>query len=428
MIKILQLNESKELIDKILKRALLFDENIEKAVKGIIEEVSKNGDQAVRNFTEKFDQVLMDRFEVTEDEIAEAFKNTSAELVESLTKAKENIEAYHIKQKLESYELKTDETFLQQKVMPLNCVGVYVPGGKASYPSTVLMNCIPAKIAGVNEVVIVTPPNKSGKIKDSIIVAAKLCGVNKIYKVGGAQAVAAITFGTETFPKVDKIVGPGNIFVAMAKKQVSGIVGIDMIAGPTEIVILADETANPKFIAADLLAQAEHDEMASSILITTSTTVAEQVAIEVEMLTLTMPRKDIIEPSLKNYGAIIVTEKITKAIDLVNELAPEHVEVMTIKPFEVVEKIINAGGVFIGDYTPESVGDYYGGTNHTLPTSGTARFSSPLSVTDFQKKMSIVYYSKKALKEAKEHIERIAEEEELFAHGYAATVRFEGDK
>ncbi|MGM9987403.1 MAG: histidinol dehydrogenase [Bacillaceae bacterium] len=428
MLRILKTNKRDEILTKIIHRGVLPTKEVEKTVREIIEHVKEAGNEAVFQYTKQFDGVAVENTLVTEQEYEQAFANTSPQLMEALKGAKANIEAYHQNQYQQGFTLDKEDSVLRQLITPIERVGVYVPGGKAAYPSTVLMNVIPAVIAGVREIIMITPPNKDGKIKDSILVAAKLAGVTSVYKMGGAQGIAALAYGTETIHHVDKIVGPGNMYVAMAKKLVSGDVGIDMIAGPTEVVIIADDTANPIYVAADLLAQAEHDEMASSVVVTDSSLLAEKIVVEVERLLSEMPRKDIIEKALENYGAVIVTNDLEEALLVVNQMAPEHVEIMTRDPFKVYPRIKHAGAIFLGDYTPESVGDYYAGTNHTLPTNRTARFSSPLNVNDFQKKTSVVYYSKEALQKARAHIEQLAQEEELYAHGHAVSVRFKGDE
>ncbi|MFD4704122.1 histidinol dehydrogenase [Gottfriedia sp. NPDC058432] len=425
--EILSINHKSEKLESIINRTNLPTVEITKSVEKILLNVKENGDEAIRRYSLIYDEVKLNSFEVSEDEFNEALEQTDKSLVNALIEAKKNIEAYHEKQLQDGYKINDKNSYVQQLINPIERVGVYIPGGKAAYPSTVLMNVIPAKIAGVNEIVIVTPPNKEGKIKASILVAAKLAGVTKVLKIGGAQAIGALAYGTESIEKVDKIVGPGNIYVALAKKSVSGIVGIDMVAGPTEVVILADETANPRFITADLMAQAEHDEMASSIVITNSEEFAQKIQQEIPNLLEEQPRKEIIKSSFENYGAIIVVKTIEEGIELVNKLAPEHLELMIKNPESIVHKVKNAGAIFLGDYTPEPVGDYFAGTNHTLPTSGTARFTSPLNVNDFQKKTSVVYYNKAALSEARKHIEVIAEEEGLFGHGKAISIRFEED-
>lgn len=427
MLEILSINHKSEKLESIINRTNLPTVEITKSVEKILLNVKENGDEAVRQYSLIYDEVKLKSFEVSEAEFNEALEQTDENLINALIEAKKNIETYHEKQLQDGYKINEKNSYVQQLINPIERVGVYIPGGKAAYPSTVLMNVIPAKIAGVNEIVIVTPPNKEGKIKSSILVAAKLAGVTKVLKIGGAQAIGTLAYGTETIEKVDKIVGPGNIYVALAKKSVSGIVGIDMVAGPTEVVILADETANPRFIAADLMAQAEHDEMASSIVITDSEEFAQRIQQEIPNLLEEQPRKEIIQSSFENYGAIIVVKTIDEGIELVNKLAPEHLELMIKNPESIVHKIKNAGAIFLGDYTPEPVGDYFAGTNHTLPTSGTARFTSPLNVNDFQKKTSVVYYNKAALSEARKHIEIIAEEEGLFGHGKAISIRFEED-
>ncbi|PGL67920.1 histidinol dehydrogenase [Bacillus sp. AFS055030] len=427
MLEILSINQKSEKLESIINRTNLPTVEITKSVEKILLNVKENGDEAVRQYSLIYDEVKLKSFEVSEDEFNEALKQTDENLINALIEAKKNIETYHEKQLQDGYKINEKNSYVQQIINPIERVGVYIPGGKAAYPSTVLMNVIPAKIAGVNEIVIITPPNKEGKIKPSILVAAKLAGVTKVLKIGGAQAIGALAYGTETIEKVDKIVGPGNIYVALAKKSVSGIVGIDMVAGPTEVVILADETANPRFIAADLMAQAEHDEMASSIVITNSEEFAQKIQQEIPNLLDEQPRKEIIKSSFENYGAIIVVQTIEEGIELINKLAPEHLELMIKKPESIVHKVKNAGAIFLGDYTPEPVGDYFAGTNHTLPTSGTARFTSPLNVNDFQKKTSVVYYNKAALSEARKHIELIAEEEGLYGHGKAISIRFEED-
>ncbi|PGM54683.1 histidinol dehydrogenase [Bacillus sp. AFS053548] len=427
MLEILSINHKSEKLESIINRTNLPTVEITKSVEKILLNVKENGNEAICQYSLIYDEVKLKSFEVSEDEFNEALEQTDENLVNALIEAMKNIETYHEKQLQDGYKINEKNSYVQQLINPIERVGVYIPGGKAAYPSTVLMNVIPAKIAGVNEIVIVTPPNKEGKIKPSILVAAKLAGVTKVLKIGGAQAIGALAYGTETIEKVDKIVGPGNIYVALAKKSVSDIVGIDMVAGPTEVVILADETANPRFIAADLMAQAEHDEMASSIVITNSEEFAQKIQQEIPNLLEEQPRKEIIKSSFENYGAIIVVKTIEEGIELVNKLAPEHLELMIKNPESTVHKVKNAGAIFLGDYTPEPVGDYFAGTNHTLPTSGTARFTSPLNVNDFQKKTSVVYYNKVALSVARKHIELIAEEEGLFGHGKAISIRFEED-
>ena len=390
--------------------------------------VREKRDEAIFEYTLKFDGATIDQDNicVTEEEIKEAYEQVDPKLLDVIRKALVNIRDYHAKQKQYSW-FDSDESgiILGQKVTPLKTVGVYVPGGKAVYPSSVLMNVIPAKVAGVSNIIMTTPCGKDGKVYPSTLVAAKEAGVDAIYKVGGAQAIAALAFGTESIPKVDKIVGPGNIYVALAKKAVFGYVSIDSIAGPSEIMVLADETANPRFVAADLLSQAEHDEMASAILVTTSETLAEQVSVEVDKFVATLSRKEIIRKSLDNYGYILVADTMQDAIDTVNEIASEHLELVTKNPFETMTKIRNAGAIFIGEYSSEPLGDYFAGPNHVLPTNGTAKFFSPLSVDDFIKKSSIISYSREALEPVYKDIVQFAECEKLTAHANSIRVRFE---
>ena len=394
----------------------------------IIQNVREKRDEAIFEYTLKFDgaTINQDNIRVTEEEIKEAYEQVDPKLLDVIRKALVNIRDYHAKQKQYSW-FDSDESgiILGQKVTPLKTVGVYVPGGKAVYPSSVLMNVIPAKVAGVSNIIMTTPCGKDGKVYPSTLVAAKEAGVDAIYKVGGAQAIAALAFGTASIPKVDKIVGPGNIYVALAKKAVFGYVSIDSIAGPSEIMVLADETANPRFVAADLLSQAEHDEMASAILVTTSETLAEQVSVEVDKFVATLSRKEIIQKSLDNYGYILVADTMQDAIDTVNEIASEHLELVTKNPFETMTKIRNAGAIFIGEYSSEPLGDYFAGPNHVLPTNGTAKFFSPLSVDDFIKKSSIISYSREALEPVYKDIVQFAECEKLTAHANSIRVRFE---
>ncbi|WP_312668094.1 histidinol dehydrogenase [Tissierella praeacuta] len=419
-------SDRKEILKRLLSRSKLEIDEINSIVKDILSNTRMKKDKALREYTEKFDGVLLEDFLVSEEEMENALKNINRELKEDLIKAAENIKNYHEKQLRKSYFLKEDKNIvLGQIISPLEKVGIYVPGGSASYPSTVLMNALPAKIAGVNEITMISPPNKYGKIKDSILVAAFIAGVNKIYKIGGAQGIAALAFGTETVGKVDKITGPGNIYVTLAKKQVSGYVGIDMLAGPSEIMIIADQWANPKYIAADLISQAEHDKMSASILVTDYEPIIDKVLLELELQIPSLERKDIIKKSLEDYGIIILTESLEESIEVVNEIAPEHLEILTENPFEIYSNIKNAGAIFLGEYSPEPVGDYFAGTNHTLPTSSTSRFSSSLSVDDFIKKTSLIYYSKEALLESKDSIIRIAEEEGLRGHANSVKIRFE---
>ncbi|WP_423408174.1 histidinol dehydrogenase [Heyndrickxia sp. MSNUG] len=394
------------------------------AVQEIIAAVRKTGDQAVKAFTEKFDSVSLDDFLVTQDEIAEAYKSVSQKLVDIITEAAANIRTYHEKQLRPSW-MTTEEngTMLGQKVTPLDSVGVYVPGGTAAYPSSVLMNVIPAKTAGVERIVMVSPPDRDGKLPAGVLVAADIAGVKEIYKIGGAQAIAALAYGTETIKPVDKITGPGNIFVALAKREVFGDVAIDMIAGPSEIGILADDTASAEEVAADLLSQAEHDPRACAILVTTSPSLAEDVQTEVERQLAQLPRKEIAEAAIKDYGAIYVASDMDEAIGAINQLAPEHLEIVTENAIELLGKIKHAGAIFLGRYSSEPVGDYFAGPNHVLPTNGTARFSSPLSVEDFQKKSSIILYSEKAMKENGAKIAEFARLEGLEAHARAVETR-----
>jgi len=424
MLQIIYGNKASAELAKILNRAISETTEIEKATKDILAAVKTEGDVAIRRYTNMFDGADINDFEVTPCEFDTAFAEIDDQLIEALEAAKLNIETYHQKQLQEGYEIVDEQKMLKQIVSSVERAGVYVPGGKAAYPSTVLMNVIPAKIAGVEDITMVTPPDKNGKIKSSLLVAAKLVGVTRVLKMGGAQSVAALAYGTETVANVDKIVGPGNAYVAMAKNLVSGIVGIDMIAGPSEVVILADASANPKYIVADLMAQAEHDEMASGIVITTSEKLATEIANLVPEMVSAQPRRDIIEVAFKDYGAIIIVDTMEAGVELVNTIAPEHLEILTVDALELYKKVKHAGTIFLGEYTPESVGDYYAGTNHTLPTNATARFSSPLNVNDFQKKMSVVYYSKEALESARKHIELIADEEGLYAHRDAVSIRF----
>ena len=425
---------TKETIQNILTDLLKRSPNnytqYESSVNEIIANVRSNGDQAVFDYTQKFDgaTVTADNIEVTEDEIAEAYELVDQKLLEVIRKAKENIRVYHEKQKQYSwFDSSIPGTMLGQKVTPIAKAGVYVPGGKAVYPSSVLMNIMPAKVAGVEEIIMTTPCNKAGKINPSTLVAAKEAGADRVFKVGGAQAIAALAFGTESIPKVDKIVGPGNIYVALAKKAVFGHVSIDSIAGPSEILVLADETANPRFVAADLLSQAEHDELASAILITTSEKLAEEVSKEVDGFCEVLSRKAIIEKSLENYGYILIAPDLDTAIETANEIASEHMEIVTANPFEVMTKIKNAGAIFLGEYSSEPLGDYFAGPNHVLPTNGTAKFFSPLSADDFIKKSSIVYYSKAALRDIHKDIVQFATSEQLTAHANSIRVRFEDE-
>lgn len=416
------------ILENLLKRSPNSYGEFESRVNDIIQNVREKRDEAVFEYTLKFDGATIDQdnIRVTEEEIKEAYEQVDPKLLDVIRKALVNIRDYHTKQKQYSW-FDSDESgiILGQKVTPLKTVGVYVPGGKAVYPSSVLMNVIPAKVAGVSNIIMTTPCGKDGKVYPSTLVAAKEAGVDAIYKVGGAQAIAALAFGTESIPKVDKIVGPGNIYVALAKKAVFGYVSIDSIAGPSEIMVLADETANPRFVAADLLSQAEHDEMASAILVTTSETLAEQVSVDVDKFVEVLSRKEIIRKSLDNYGYILVADTMQDAIDTVNEIASEHLELVTKNPFETMTKIRNAGAIFIGEYSSEPLGDYFAGPNHVLPTNGTAKFFSPLSVDDFIKKSSIISYSREALEPVYKDIVQFAECEKLTAHANSIRVRFE---
>lgn len=415
-------------LEDLLKRSPNSYGEFEGRVAEIIQNVKSNRDQAVFDYTKRFDgaDIGPENIRVTEEEIREAYEQVDKSLVEVIRKALVNIRSYHEKQRQYSwFDSKPDGTMLGQKVTALSKVGVYVPGGKAVYPSSVLMNIVPAKAAGVEKIIMTTPPGKDGKVNPSTLVAAHEAGADEVYKTGGAQAIAALAFGTESIPRVDKIVGPGNIYVALAKKAVYGHVSIDSVAGPSEILVLADETANPRFVAADLLSQAEHDEMASAILITTSRELADKVSKEVDAFTAELSRKEIIQKSLDNYGYILVAENMEDAIDTVNEIASEHLEIVTKDPFQVMTKIKNAGAIFIGEYSSEPLGDYFAGPNHVLPTNGTAKFFSPLSVDDFIKKSSIIYYSREALEPIHEDIIKFATAEQLTAHANSIKVRFE---
>ena len=427
--RILKLTEDtrKDILQNLLKRSPNNYGEFEGRVNAIIEEVRNNRDQAVFNYTKQFDgaDINAGNILVTKEEIAEAYEQVDTTLLAVIRKSLVNIKKYHEKQVQNSWFTTEDGIILGQKVTALATVGVYVPGGKAVYPSSVLMNVLPAKVAGVDRIVMCTPPGKDGKVYPSTLVAAKEAGVDEIYKVGGAQAIAAMAFGTESVPKVDKIVGPGNIYVALAKKAVFGYVSIDSIAGPSEILVLADETANPRYVAADLLSQAEHDEMASAILITTSQKLAEEVSAEIDQFVAELSRKEIIQKSLDNYGYILVADNMEEAIDTVNAIASEHMEIVTADPFHVMTKIRNAGAIFIGEYSSEPLGDYFAGPNHVLPTNGTAKFFSALSVDDFIKKSSIISYSREALEKVHKDIEQFAECEKLTAHANSIRVRFE---
>ena len=421
---------TKDILENLLKRSPNNYGKFEAAVADILANVKEKGDEALFSYTKEFDKVEVtpETIRVTEEEIEEAYKAVDASLLEVIRKALVNIRSYHEKQRQNSWFDSQDKgIILGQKVTALARVGVYVPGGKAVYPSSVLMNIVPAKVAGVDEIIMTTPPGKDGKVNPSTLVAAREAGADRIYKVGGAQAIAALAFGTESIPKVDKIVGPGNIYVALAKKAVFGYVSIDSIAGPSEILVLADETANPRYVAADLLSQAEHDEMASAILITTSRELAERVSEEAAKFTAQLSRKEIIQKSLDNYGYILIADNMEEAIAAVNEIASEHMEIVTKNPFEVMTKVRNAGAIFIGEYSSEPLGDYFAGPNHVLPTNGTAKFFSALSVDDFIKKSSIISYSREALEEVYKDIAQFAECEQLTAHANSVKVRFEDE-
>ena len=428
--RIVELTEStkKNLLKDLLKRSPSSYGTYEQTVSEIVNNVKENGDKAVFEYTEKFDHFALNsgNIRVTEEEIKEAYKEIPEELIEVYRHSAANIRTFHEKQLRQSFiETRPDGSILGQRITPIEKAGVYVPGGKAAYPSSVLMNVIPAKVAGVPKIVMTTPCNKEGKVNAGTLVAADIAGVDEIYKGGGAQAIAALAFRTESVPKVDKITGPGNIFVALAKKAVYGHVSIDSVAGPSEILVLADETANPRYVAADLLSQAEHDELASAILITTSKDLAEKVSKEVDGFTETLERREIILKSLSNYGYILVAENMEDAIAAANDIASEHLEILTKNPYETMTKIKNAGAIFMGEYSSEPLGDYFAGPNHILPTNGTARFFSPLSVDDFIKKTSLISFSKDALEKVHTEIEAFAKSEGLTAHANSIKVRFE---
>ncbi|MDD6492770.1 MAG: histidinol dehydrogenase [Firmicutes bacterium] len=428
--RIVELNEQTRtnLLESLLKRSPNSYGQYEQTVNEIISNVREKGDEALFDYTSRFDKCVItkDSIQVTAEEIKEAYEKIDPALVEVMKKSAANITKFHQKQLHNSWIAPEENgTILGQKITPIEISGVYVPGGKAAYPSSVLMNVLPARVAGVSRIIMTTPPGKDGKVNPGTLVAADIAGVNEIYKVGGAQAIAAMAFGTESVPRVDKITGPGNIFVALAKKACFGYVSIDSIAGPSEILVLADETANPRYVAADLLSQAEHDEMASAILITTSKELAQQVSDEVTAFVQQLSRKEIIEKSLENYGYILIAEGMEQAIDAANEIASEHLEILTKNPYEVMTKIKNAGAIFLGEYSSEPLGDYFAGPNHILPTNGTARFFSPLNVDDFLKKTSIISYSQDALSKVHKDIELFAEKEGLTAHANSIKVRFE---
>lgn len=428
--RIVELNEQtrNNLLENLLKRSPNSYGQYEQTVNEIISQIREKKDEALFSYTRQFDkcEITKDTIRVTDEEIKEAYEKVDPALVEVMKKSAANITRFHQKQLHNSWIVpENNGTILGQKITPIEISGVYVPGGKAAYPSSVLMNVLPAKVAGVSRIIMTTPPGADGKVNPGTLVAADIAGVNEIYKAGGAQAIAAMAFGTESIPRVDKITGPGNIFVALAKKACFGYVSIDSIAGPSEILVLADETANPRYVAADLLSQAEHDEMASAILITTSRKLAKQVSEQVEQFTKELSRKAIIEKSLENYGYILVAPNMDEAIDAANEIASEHLEILTQNPYETMTKIKNAGAIFLGEYSSEPLGDYFAGPNHILPTNGTARFFSPLNVDDFLKKTSIISYSGDALREVHKDIELFAEKEGLTAHANSIKVRFE---
>ena len=429
--RIVKLNEDskKNILEDLLKRSPNNYDQYADGVNEILSNVKENGDKAIFDYTKKFDgaDINAENILVTKEEIQEAYDSLeNKELVDIIRKSLNNIKVYHEKQKQYSwFDSKPDGSLLGQKVTPIARVGVYVPGGKAAYPSSVLMNVIPAKVAGVEEIVMVTPPGKDGKVNPNTLIAANEAGVDKIYKVGGAQAIGALAYGTESIKKVDKIVGPGNIFVALAKKAVFGFVSIDSIAGPSEILVLADETANPKYVAADLLSQAEHDELASAILVTTSEELANEVSKWVDKFVKELSRTEIMEKSLENYGYILVAETMDDAIDAANEIASEHLEILTKNPFDTMTRVKNAGAMFLGEYSSEPLGDYFAGPNHVLPTNGTAKFFSPLSVDDFIKKSSIISFSREALEPMSQDIQKFAKAEGLTAHANSIKVRFD---
>ena len=429
MLKIIEEKNNKNFIIELNSRNTQDYKKITKSVEAIIEDVKNNGNRALAKYAKKYDGFEEDNFEVKDYEIEKAVKEIDRKLYKTIEKAYNNIKDYHKKQKrrTNTYKPENKDIILGQIIKPIKKAGIYIPGGKAAYPSTVLMNAVPAKIAGVEEISMITPVGKEGKISPSILVAAYICGVDKIYKVGGAHGIAALAYGTETISQVYKITGPGNIYVSAAKKLVSGKVGIDMIAGPSEILIIADKNANPEYIAADLISQAEHDEMAASILITDSHKLAEKVNEYLKDMVDKLERKEIIKKSLEGYGGILLTDSLNESLNIANEIAPEHLEILTENPFEDYKKIENAGAIFLGEYSPEPVGDYFAGPNHTLPTSGTSKFSSPLSVDDFIKKTSLIYYSKSSLEESKEDIIRFAENEGLTGHANSIKIRFQED-
>ena len=425
MIKTIEYSENLNL-EKELARSQFSYDDVNETVENILKDVKKRGDKALFEYTKKFDKVDLKTLEVSEEEIQKAFDTIDKELLEVIKYSHDNIKLFHEKQVRNNFIVKKENgVSLGQIINPIEKVGLYVPGGTAAYPSTVLMNAVPAKIAGCKEIIMVTPPTSDGTILPSLLVAAKISGVDRIFKVGGAQSIAALSYGTESIPKVYKIVGPGNIYVAMAKKMVYGEVSIDMIAGPSEVLIIADDSANPVHVAADLLSQAEHDKLAASILVTTSKELAENVAEQLEIQLKELEREEIARTSIENQGRIIITKTIDEAIKISNEIAPEHLELAVSNPFELLTRVKNAGSIFMGHNTPEPLGDYLAGPNHTLPTSGTAKFSSPLSVDDFIKKSSFIYYSKEGLEEVKDKVIKFAESEGLTAHARSVSKRFE---
>lgn len=431
--RIVKVNQDsiENILSDLLKRSPNHYDGYQETVDAIIANVKENGDQAVFEYTKQFDQadINAENILVTEEEIKEAYEQVDDKLIEVIRKAIRNIKDFHEKQVQNSwFETREDGVMLGQKVTPMESCGVYVPGGKAVYPSSVLMNIVPAHVAGVKKIIMTTPPGKDGKVTANTLVAAKEAGAVEVYKVGGAQAIAAMAFGTESVPKVDKIVGPGNIFVALAKKAVYGNVSIDSIAGPSEILVLADDSANPRYVAADLLSQAEHDEMASAILVTTSETLAQKVSDEIDGFLKELSRKEIMEKSLESFGYILIAKDMKEAVDVANAIASEHMEIMTENPFDVMTRVKNAGAIFIGQYSCEPLGDYFAGPNHVLPTNGTAKFFSPLSVDDFIKKSSVIYYSREALEPVHKDIEFFAKQEELTAHANSMKVRFEDEQ
>lgn len=427
MIDIIEFESINNIISFIKKRK--DTSSIRRGVEDIISNVRSFGDKALRDYTLEFDKVHLEDFKVSKEEINKAYEEVDADFIEILKESYKNILSYHENQKKTSYIYNKElGVFMGQRLIPVDSAAIYVPGGKAAYPSSVLMNAIPAIVAGVNDISIVTPPDKNGKVKNSILAAAKICGIYNIYKLGGAQAIAALAYGTESINAVSMIVGPGNAFVAEAKRQVFGDVGIDMVAGPSEILIIADDNANAKYIAADLMSQAEHDELASSILVTTSKELAEKVNKEIIYQVKELSRKNIIESSLRNYGKIIISKSIKESINIANIISPEHLELLVSNPMEYLEEVKNAGSIFLGEYTPEPIGDYFGGTNHVLPTGGTAKFSSPLSVDTFIKKSSFLYYSKEAVKRDGEKIIKFASEEGLTAHANSIKVRLDNEE